>query len=156
VVRLIALFLGCALPLLCQSNRGELRLKVTDPSGLGLKATVEIVSEANQYRNTLATTDQGSLDLHRLPFGLYQLQITHPGFASVSQTLEIRSSIPADYTIQLKIRSVNESVSISAGNTLIDPDQAGYVSQVGSNFIQNRLTSIPGRTIQDLVNSQPG
>jgi hypothetical protein len=85
-VRLIALFLGCALPLLCQSNRGELRLKVTDPSGLGLKATVEIVSEANQYHNSLATTDQGILDLQHLPFGLYQLEINQPGFASVAHT----------------------------------------------------------------------
>jgi len=68
-------FLGCTLPLLGQSNSGELRLKVTDPSGLGLKMTVEIVSEANQYHNTLATSDQGILELQRLPFGLYQLEI---------------------------------------------------------------------------------
>jgi hypothetical protein len=39
---------------------------------------------------------------------------------------------------------------------LIDPDQAGSVSQVGSDSIQNRVGSIPGRSIQDLVNSQPG
>lgn len=69
-------FLCCPLPILCQSNRGELRLKVTDPSGLGLKAHVQIVSEGIQYRNTLATTDQGSLDVQRLPFGIYQLEIS--------------------------------------------------------------------------------
>ena len=156
MVRLIVLFLGCALPLLCQSNKGELRLKVTDPSGLGLKATVQVLSEANQYHNSLATTDQGTLDLQHLPFGRYQLEINQPVFASVAQTVEIRSSIPTDCTIQLKISSVSQSVNVSAGNTLIDPDQAGYVTQVGSNFIQNRLTSVPGRSIQDLVNSQPG
>jgi hypothetical protein len=154
--RLLAVFFGCALPLFCQSNSGELRLKVTDPSGLGLKATVEVVSEANQYRNTLATSDQGSLDLQRLPFGIYQLSINQPGFAAVSQTIEVRSSLPIDRTIQLKISSLSQSVNVTAENTLIDPDQAGYVSEVGSNFIQNRLSSIPGRSIQDLVNSQPG
>jgi hypothetical protein len=41
-------------------------------------------------------------------------------------------------------------------NTLIDPDQAGSVSQIGSGFIQDRLSSVPGRDLQDLVNSQPG
>ena len=51
----------CALPVYCQSNRGELRLKVTDPSGLGVKTIVLIVSEANQYRNSLTTTEQGTL-----------------------------------------------------------------------------------------------
>ena len=45
---------------------------------------------------------------------------------------------------------------MSAVNTLIDADQAGSVSQAGSDFIENRLGSIPGRSIQDLVNSQPG
>jgi hypothetical protein len=51
---------------------------------------------------------------------------------------------------------VNESVTVSAANTLIDPDQAGSVNQIGSDLIQNRVSSIPGRSLQDLVNSQPG
>ncbi|MGC2332107.1 MAG: TonB-dependent receptor [Candidatus Acidiferrales bacterium] len=154
--RLAMLLLLCALPAFCQSNSGELRLKVTDPSGLGVKATVQIVSEANQYRNTLATDDQGGLDVERLPFGIYQIQINQPGFAEVSETVNVGSSIPIDHTIQLKISSVTQSVNVTAANTLIDPDQAGSVSQIGSSFIQNRLSSIPGRSIQDLVNSQPG
>jgi hypothetical protein len=45
---------------------------------------------------------------------------------------------------------------VSAPNTLIDPDQAGAVNQIGSDDIQTRLSSIPGRSLQDLVNSQPG
>ncbi len=43
-----------------------------------------------------------------------------------------------------------------ADKTLLDPEQPGNVDQVGSSFIQNRLSSIPGRSLQDLVNSQPG
>ncbi len=154
--RVLICFLLAVSPLSAQTNTGELRLKITDPAGLGVKTTIRITSEANQYRNTLATNDQGGLDLQRLPFGIYQLQISQPGFAEVSQTVDIRSSIPENYTIQLKISSVSQSVSVSASNTLIDPDQAGSVSQVGSSFIQNRVSSIPGRSIQDLVDSQPG
>jgi TonB-dependent Receptor Plug Domain len=145
-----------ALPLFSQSNSGELRLKVTDPTGLGVKTTVQIVSEANQYRNTLATSDQGSLNVQRLPYGIYQLEIKQPGFADISQSIEIHSSIPIEHAIQLKLPSVNQSVTVSTTNTLIDPDQAGAVSQIGSNLIQTRLSSIPGRSLQDLVNSQPG
>jgi hypothetical protein len=154
--RLATLLLFCALPLYCQTNTGELRLKVTDPSGLSVKATVQIVSEANEYQHTLATDDQGVLDVQRLPFGIYHLEINQPGFAEVSETVNIGSSIPTDYPIVLKISSAAQSVSVTAANTLIDPDQAGSVSQIGSNFIQNRVGSIPGRSIQDLVNSQPG
>lgn len=154
--RLAGLFFLCAFSLYCQSNSGELRLRVTDPAGLGVKATVVIISEANQYRNSLATTDQGRLDVQRLPFGIYQLEITRPGFAVASESVEIRSSIPIEHIIQLKLPSVNQSVTVSAADTLIDPDQPGAVSQIGSDTIENRLSSLPGRSLQDLVNSQPG
>ena len=83
--RLAFLFFLSALPLFGQSNSGELRLKVTDPAGLGVKATVRIISEANQYRNALVTTDQGFLVVQRLPYGIYQLEIAQPGFATVSE-----------------------------------------------------------------------
>jgi TonB-dependent Receptor Plug Domain len=159
--RLIAIFVFCALPwfdlsMFGQSNSGELRLRVTDPAGLGVKTTVRIASKANQYRNALATSDQGTLNVQRLPYGIYQVEVNQPGFAGASDAVEIHSSIPTEYTIQLKLPSVNESVTVTAPNTLIDPDQAGSVKQIGSEDIQNRLSSVPGRSLQDLVNSQPG
>ena len=156
MTRFAAIFFFCAVPLFCQSNSGELRLRVTDPDGLGVKTMVQIVSKGNQYRNTLATTDLGNLDVQRLPYGIYQIEIKQSGFAGVSESVEIHSSIPTKYAIQLKLPSVNESVTVSAANTLIDPDQAGSVNQVGSDLIQTRVSSVPGRSLQDLVNSQPG
>src|SRR5215472_8042268 len=154
--RLAILFVLCALPAVSQSNRGELRLKVTDPSGLGLKTNVQIVSEANQYRNSFVTDDQGKLDVPRLPYGIYQVSVGQAGFATASEKVEIRSPIPAEEVIALRLPSVNESVTVQAGGTLIDPDRAGSVNQIGSQAIQERLSSVPGRSLQDLVNSQPG
>jgi hypothetical protein len=150
------IFVLVALPLFAQSNRGELRLRVTDPQGLGVKTTVHIVSEANQYHNTLATSEEGSLDVQRLPFGVYRLEIAQPGFVPVTDSVEIHSALPVERKIQLKLPSVDQSVTVNAANTLIDPDQAGSVNQIGSEFLQTRLSSIPGRSMQDLVNSQPG
>jgi hypothetical protein len=145
-----------AFPAFSQSNRGELRLRVNDPSGLAVKTDVQITSEANEYRNTLATNEQGALNVQRLPYGLYQLEIRQPGFAPVSESVEIRSSIPTEYTIQLKLPALNESVTVNSDDTLIDPDRAGAVSEIGTEMIEHRLTSVPGRSIQDLVNTQPG
>jgi hypothetical protein len=154
--RFAALFLLCTVPLFSQSNRGELRLKVTDPSGLGLKTSVQIVSEANQYRNTFFTDDQGNLDVQRLPYGIYKIDVGQAGFAISSESVEVRSAIPVESAIKLKLPSVNESVSVNAGETLIDPDRPGSVNQIGSQLLQSRVGSIPGRSVQDLVNSQPG
>ncbi|MGA7081519.1 MAG: carboxypeptidase regulatory-like domain-containing protein [Terriglobales bacterium] len=156
MTRFAAILFFCAAPLFCQSNSGELRLKVTDPEGLAVKTTVQIVSQANQYRNTLTTNEQGRLDVRRLPYGIYELEISQPGFALTTASIDIHSSFPVDYTIQLLLPTVKQSLEVSAANTLIDPDQPGAINHVGSDDIQNRLSSIPGRSLQDLVNSQPG
>ena len=141
---------------LAQSTTGELRLTVTDPAGLGLKSMVELVSQGNEYRHTFSTDDQGKLDAKRLPYGIYQVQIQVQGFAHTSESVEIRSALPLDRTIRLKVASVSESVSVSATATLVDPYRAGSVNEMGLQTIQNRLAAIPGRSMQDLVNTEPG
>lgn len=129
---------------------------MTDPTKAAVKTPIQVVSEANQYRRTLSTDDRGMLILQHLPYGMYEIQIRQPGFAEVSQSIDIHSSIPTEDAIQLTVTAPQESVTVSAGGTLIDPDQAGSVNQIGSEAIRNRISSIPGRSIQDLVNSQPG
>jgi hypothetical protein len=152
---IIALLLW-ALPMFAQSTTGELRLTVTDPAGLGLKGTVELVSRGVGYNETLTTDDQGKLDAKRLPYGIYQMQIVAKGFATAVDPVEIRSALPLDRTIKLQVASVSESVKVTDNNTLMDPYRPGSVNEIGKDAIQDRLTAIPGRSIQDLVNSQPG
>jgi outer membrane cobalamin receptor len=155
-MRLLGIFLICASCLLGQSNSGELRIRVTDPSGLGVKSSVELVSEANQFQKTLTTDGLGDLVVKRIPFGVYRVQIDHPGFAVFQDSIEVRSAIPADYTAKLSIASANTSVVVNDADTLIDPHRTGAINHVGSDMIQERVSSLPGRSLQDLVNSQPG
>lgn len=152
---LFAVLLG-SVPTFAQSTTGEFRLTVIDPAGRGLKSTVELVSQSNGYNQAFTTDDQGKLDARRLPFGVYQLQIAMQGFSSVAEPVEIRSALPLDRTIQLKLATVSTSVEVTGANTLIDPYRPGSVNELGAEAIQNRLTALPGRSIQDLVNSQPG
>lgn len=153
--RCAGLLLFWALPLYSQSYSGELQLKVIDPAGQGIRTAVQVSSQANQYHAVLQTDAQGSLDVQRLPYGLYRLEIAPAGLEPVAETLAIRSSIPMPHVVRLRL-SVTQQVSVNAAGTLIDPDQAGAVNQIGVDVIRNRLGSIPGRSLQDLVNSQPG
>ncbi|MGA2814229.1 MAG: TonB-dependent receptor [Candidatus Acidiferrum sp.] len=154
--KLATLLFLWASPLFAQSASGELRLTVTDPSGLGVKAVIRLTSAANHYRSTLATSEHGTLSVQRLPYGIYQLEIEQPGFAPVSESIEIRSSLAQEVALRLELPVVNQTVTVRTADPLVDPDQAGSVSQLGPELIQNRLSSIPGRSLQDLVNSQPG
>ncbi len=153
---LIIAVLLWSLPMLAQSDTGELRLTVTDSSGLRVKSTVELISEANQYHYRFTTDDQGNLDAERLPYGIYQVQIDAPAFARAFEAVEIRSALPVDRTIRLKVAVVSESAKVTASATLVDPYRAGSVNEMGLETIQNQPTALPGRSMQDLVNSEPG
>ncbi len=144
------------LPLSAQSDSGELRLKVIDPAGLGVKSSVELVSEANHYEQSFLTDDAGSLVVKRLPFGVYRLEVRHEGFAPSSESIEIRSAVPKEDQVKLSFVPLNTTIDVTGSGTLIDPHRAGSVNQIGAETIEDRPTSLPGRSVQDLVNSQPG
>src|ERR1700688_4885560 len=89
-----------------QSNTGELRLTVTDPSGLPVQSAVELVSEANQLRQNLETDPQGAAVANRLPFGMYHVDVQREGFATFSGLIEIRSALPTEYHVTLSLAPV--------------------------------------------------
>ena len=143
-------------PLCAQSNTGELRIKVTDPAGLGVKSSVQLVSEANQIRKTLLTDDAGNLVAKLLPYGVYRVEVQREGFAPFSDSIEVRSAIPAEYHVTLTIAPMSTSVTVNDADTLIDPHGSGTINRIGKATIADRTTSLPGRSLQDLINSQPG
>jgi hypothetical protein len=156
VKKYLANFLLAALPAFGQTNVGELRLRVTDPAGFGVESSVQLVSEANQFSDTYSTDVDGNLEAKLLPFGVYQLHVEHQGFASFSDTLEIRSAIPVEYHVKLSLAVTTTAVVVKGQTTLIDPHRVGDINRIGSQTIEAREASIPGRSVVDLVNSQPG
>jgi hypothetical protein len=151
--RMFLLCLG-SLPVFGQANQGELQLHITDPAGAGLAATVLIISQANQYSRSLATDARGTIDAQHLPYGLYRVEIERNGFAPLTRTVEVRTSIPVEQNIALSISALQQSVTVN--DTLLVRDQPGSVNQIGTGDIQDRVASVPGRSIQDLVITQPG
>ncbi len=139
-----------------QSNRGELRVKVTDPAGMGVQSTVELASDSSQVRRRLTTDEAGNAVAERLPFGIYKIRVARRGFVPYAASLEIRSALPTSLHIKLTLAVVNASLEVKEADTLIDPRAVGDINRIGSYTIQNREASIPGRSVVDLVDSQPG
>jgi outer membrane receptor for Fe3+-dicitrate len=52
--------------------------------------------------------------------------------------------------------SVSATVTVEASPTLLDPHRVNSANQIGSATIATSKKSLPGRSLQDLVNSQPG
>jgi hypothetical protein len=152
----LAIILLWALPLLGQSSTGELRLRITDPDGLAIKATAELSSDANEFRRAYVTDDAGVLTARSLPYGRYRLEVVHEGFTPFDGLIEIRSALPTEYRIKLNIAALSTAVNVTAEGTLLDPDRTTSINRIDAQTIADRAASLPGRSLVDLVNSQPG
>ncbi|MGA7894761.1 MAG: TonB-dependent receptor, partial [Candidatus Sulfotelmatobacter sp.] len=151
----------CALPLLPfpvhgQSNAGELRLKVLGPDAQPIKASIDLSSDAIQFRRAFSPDDSGLSVVRNLPFGRYRLKVSLEGFATFDGLIEIRSALPTEYIVKLSIASISTAVNVTAAPTLLDPDRAGVANHLDQQAIADRPASLPGRSVVDLVNSQPG
>lgn len=155
-MNLLAVCLIASIGQFAQSETGELHLRVVDPSGLGVETMVELVNDAQQFRSTFTTNAQGSVIAKRLAFGTYGVFVAAGGFAPFSGVVEVRSVLPTEYRARLTVAGVQTRVTVSAGETLIDPSQTSTVNHIGAATLQQRLTALPGRTLPDLVNAQPG
>ena len=146
--------LGFALS--AQTQTGELRIAVTDVTGLPVRGTVSLVSEVNEYKRTLNVGSEGLVTAKLLPFGLYRVEAARAGFAVNSRLVEIRSAIPMSLTLVLTPAELASVVEVSDANTLIDPYRTGRIGRIGRETIRDRENSLPGRSIGDLVVTQPG
>lgn len=154
--RFVASLLLLARCLFGQTDTGELRITVIDETQRPLPATVILVSEVNEYRRTFRTDSAGRLSVSRLPYGVYRLTLQEAGFAPYSGLVEVRSVLPKVLNLVLALAPIATSVTVTDSQTLIDPNRVGSVNRIGSEAIADRPASLPGRSIVDLVNSQPG
>ena len=139
-----------------QANRGELRFSICDPSGAGLRARIELDSRANQFHELRETDAAGYLTFAMIPFGVYDVSVEQSGFTAYHTTIDVHSAIPQDQHLRMTLEGVRSEVRVSDQNTLIDLYSASTANQIGSEQIENRLSSLPGRSVQDLIVSQPG
>ena len=139
-----------------QANHGELRLNIADSSGAGLRARILLDSEANHFHQSLETDAAGRLAIPLIPFGMYQLTVEQQGFATSRLFVDVHSTIPEIRHIQLAVSGVESQIKVNDISILVDLHSASSVSQIGLEQIEGRLSSLPGRSVQDLVASQPG
>ena len=140
-----------------QRNVGEMRLSVVDSTGAPVTASVHLANLAAGIDRTVQTTDNGRFTFTILPFGLYQIEVSRAGFRTETRALDIHGETPINVTVSLNIASVETSVVVvGASGTLLNPYESGSLQHVSQEFMHDRTASLPGRSVLELVNSQPG
>jgi outer membrane cobalamin receptor len=139
-----------------QMDTGELRLTVTDSSGLPVQARAEITSKANDYDQSFDADAQGHIVAKRLHFGFYTVNVARAGLAPASQQVNIQSALPQELKIVLGLEEVRTSVTINSDQALVNPESVDAPDRIGAATIEDRLTAAPGRSLAELVNQEPG
>src|SRR5262245_47115392 len=105
-----------------QGNSGSIEGLVKDPSGSSVAgATVEITYSVSGFHRETTTGTAGAFRFTNIPFNPYHMVVTATGFSSFTQDVEVRSSVPTNVQIALKIGAANTSVTVEAnGGDLVE------------------------------------
>ncbi len=123
VLGLVVLF--AASPAKAQlGNSGSMDGVVKDPSGAVIAgAKVEISFPVTGYQRQTTTGSDGSFHFANVPFNPYHLTVTAEGFASYSQDVDVRSTVPTNLQISLKVGTEVTSVTVEAkAEDLVEKD----------------------------------
>src|ERR1700733_5808354 len=113
------LWCGYGAILRAQANSGTVRGTVLDPSGAAIVgASVEIQNPVSYYDKTVQTDSQGRFQLDNIPLNNYHLTASVSGFQTGEQDVDVRSPVPIDLKLRLKIGAATTSVTVETAEAL--------------------------------------
>jgi outer membrane receptor protein involved in Fe transport len=112
---------------------------VKDPSGaVVVGATVIILNPVTDFTRTAPTDGRGHFVFRNLPPNPYHLVATAPGFQTFEQDIDVRSSVPIELPIALKIAGASETVNVSGHIDLIESNPTAH-----TDLDQKQLARLP-------------
>ena len=104
-------------------NAGAVRGSVTDPSGAVVpNATLRLTDEVSGFDETTSTDSAGQFAFPNVPFNPYKIEVSAKGFATLIQSVEIRSSVGITVKLVLQIAGGSQTVTVESGGDLIEDD----------------------------------
>jgi hypothetical protein len=139
-----------------QTTTGTIYGTVADANGAVIaNASVVATEVATGLSHTVTSNSSGNYVFPALNPNTYTVSTAVPGFQSIIQrgvVLSANQNVHANFA--LVIGSVDQTVSISAGTTLVDTRD----SQLAETVDRQRIADLPlnGRNVYDLVQIMPG
>jgi len=104
-------------------SAGTIRGTVTDPSGAFIpNATVHLTNAVSQFDQTTTTDATGQFAFANVPFNPYRIEATANGFAHMSQSVEIRSSVGVTVKLVMQVSGGIQTVTVESGGDMIEDD----------------------------------
>ena len=138
-------------------NAGTVRGTLSDPSGAVVpNAVIHLINDVSGFDQTATTNAQGQFVFSNVPFNPYRISALVNGFAPLSQSVEIRSSVGTNIKLTLKVAGGSSTVTVEAAGDLVEDDPTFHTDVDRDLFIKVPLES-QSSTLSSLVTlSTPG
>jgi hypothetical protein len=125
---------------------------ITDPSGAVIpNATVKIINPVSGYQSHVTTDDQGRFHFDNVPFNPYHLVVAAEGFNSAEQDVNIRSAVPLELKLALKLATSNTTVQVEANaEDLIESVPTAH-TDVDQSLLKELPSESPGSTLSSVI-----
>jgi hypothetical protein len=88
---------------------------VVDPTGAVVaNATVEVRNPVSGFVRSTLTDNAGKFTFANVPFNPYHLTVSGEGFAPYVHDVDVRSAVPINLTVNMKIPNSSQSVTVEA------------------------------------------
>lgn len=122
--RLAIATLLSSLSLLGQTELGQIKVEVKDPSGAGVQAEGLIESATTSLRRSFKSDIQGMQSVSQLPFGHYRIRISKDGFGTHTSIIEINSTTAVTLPVTLTVGTASYAVSVVGTTPLAGLDRS--------------------------------
>jgi hypothetical protein len=150
------LILFAGLAAFAQAGRGSISGTVTDPSGAVVPgAQVILLDPTTGVTQHTVTSAGGLYSFISLNPGVYQITVSHPGFASLTRgNVTVNVDEATQVNFPLRVGSAAETVVVTGGIDLVEPTN----STVGSLITADAIDRIPllTRNVFDLIQLSSG
>ncbi|HST10821.1 MAG TPA: TonB-dependent receptor [Terriglobales bacterium] len=156
---LLILFLALGLSVHGQSgNSTSVTGTVLDPSGaVVVNATVEVRNPVSGFSRSAVTDAAGKFTIPNVPFNPYHIMVTGEGFAPYSQDVDVRSTVPVNLSITLKVGGSAESVTVEANGGDLLENTSTFHTDVDRGLFDKLPLESQSSSLSSLVTlSSPG
>jgi hypothetical protein len=119
-------------------------------------ATVEIHNPVSHFDRSTTTDASGRFSFPNLPFNPYHLSVAGAGFTPYAQDVEVRSAVPLDIKINLKVAGSSESVTVEAAGDLLENDPTAHTDIDRGLFDKIPLESASSSLSALVTQASPG
>jgi hypothetical protein len=155
---IVVVFFFCYQASAQTSGSGTIQGTITDPTNAVVAgATVQVHNPVSGYTRSVTSDGTGKFSISNIPFNPYHLTVTGKGFAPQAQDVDVRSVVPINLNIALKVTGATETVTVEAGGAdLVETDTTFHTDVDRNLFDKVPLESASSSVTSLITLTSPG